>query len=230
MDEGKKNVVVQGNSPASTTVLHNITQARLHTIIAGLWLCLFLSAMDTTIVTTALIKISSDFHSLEQAPWLVTAYLLTYNCKLSAQNAASVLLISTAFLMITAKLSDIWGLKSLLITCAAIFLIFSMACGGAQTMVQLIVFRAFQGIGGSGLYSLTFVAIIKMTVPEKMAFYSGVISSVFAIANLLGPLFGGIIADRTTWRWIFFMKYVSDPKMCVLMLIRSPAALYLSLR
>lgn len=103
-------------------------------------------------------------------------------------------------------MSDIWGLKSLLLACTIIFFVFSMACGEAQTMVQLIVFRAFQGIGGSGLYSLTFVAIMKIVVPEKIGFYSGVISSVFAMAGLLGPLFGGIIADRTTWRWIFFMK------------------------
>jgi MFS family permease len=109
--------------------------------------------------------------------------------------------------MITAKLSDIWGLKSLLLLCATIFLIFSMACGSAQTMIQLIVFRAFQGIGGSGLYSLTFVSVMKMVVPEKIGFYSGIVSSVFALANLLGPLLGGIIADRTTWRWIFFIKY-----------------------
>jgi MFS family permease len=108
--------------------------------------------------------------------------------------------------MITAKLSDVWGIKSLLLICATIFLIFSMACGGAQTMTQLIVFRAFQGIGGSGLYSLTFVSVMKMVVPEKIGFYSGIISSVSVLANLLGPLLGGIIADLTTWRWCFFLK------------------------
>jgi MFS family permease len=58
-----------------------ISNVRLHTIIAALWLCLFISALDTTIVTTALIKISSGFNALEQGAWLVTAYLLTYNCK-----------------------------------------------------------------------------------------------------------------------------------------------------
>lgn len=93
-----------------------------------------------------------------------------------------------------------------MLSCAALFLIFSMACGAAQTMVQLIVFRAFQGIGGSGLYSLTFVSIMKLISPNKLGFYTGVISSVFAMANLLGPLLGGIISDRTTWRWIFFIK------------------------
>ncbi|KAH8731405.1 major facilitator superfamily domain-containing protein [Phaeosphaeriaceae sp. PMI808] len=197
-----------GDSPStlSTPVLPAISKARLHTIIAGLWICLFISAIDTTIVTTALIKISSGFNALEQGAWLVTAYLLTYN----------------SFLMITAKLSDIWGLKILLLSCAFIFLIFSMACGGAQSMVQLVVFRAFQGIGGSGLYSLTFVSIIKLIVPEKIGFYSGVISSVFAMANLLGPLFGGVISDRTTWRWIFFINGPVVTLAIVLLLISFP--------
>ncbi|KAJ4352710.1 hypothetical protein N0V95_004035 [Ascochyta clinopodiicola] len=171
-------------------VIPSISPARLHTIVAGLWFCLFISALDTTIVTTALIKISSGFNALEQAAWLVTTYLLTYN----------------SFLMITAKLSDVWGLKTVLLGCGAIFLIFSMACGAAQTMTQLIVFRAFQGIGGSGLYSLTFVSILKLIDPDKIGLYTGVISSVFTMSNLLGPLLGGIIADRTTWRWIFFMN------------------------
>ncbi|KAI8935767.1 hypothetical protein NX059_007287 [Plenodomus lindquistii] len=174
----------------ATAAPSSMSQARLIIIISGLWICLFLSAIDTTIVTTALIKISGDFNALDKSAWLVTAYLLTYN----------------SFLMITAKLSDIWGLKITMLSCAVIFLVASMACGGAQTMVQLIVFRAFQGIGGSGLYSLTFVSIMKLISPEKIAFYSGIISSVFAMANLLGPLFGGIISDRTTWRWIFFLN------------------------
>ncbi|KAH7077231.1 putative MFS multidrug transporter [Paraphoma chrysanthemicola] len=190
MAEEKNTSPDGGPEATATNVVPNISQARLHTIIAGLWICLFISAMDTTIITTALLKISSGYNALEQGAWLITAYLLTYN----------------SFLMITAKLSDIWGLKNLLISCAAVFLVFSMACGAAQSMVQLIVFRAFQGIGGSGLYSLTFVSIMKLIVPEKIGFYSGVISSVFAMANLLGPLFGGIISDRTTWRWIFFLN------------------------
>ncbi|KAB2100782.1 hypothetical protein AG0111_0g10987 [Alternaria gaisen] len=190
MVDDKSNRSENARATSRAPAVSNISSKRLHIVIAALWLCLFLSALDTTIVTTALIKISSDLDSLEQAAWLITAYLLTYN----------------SFLMITAKLSDIWGLRTLLLLCASVFLIFSMACGGAQTMTQLIVFRAFQGIGGSGLYSLTFVSIMKMIVPEKIGFYSGIVSSVFALANLLGPLLGGMIADRTTWRWIFFIN------------------------
>ena len=132
----------------------------------------------------------------------------------------------TAFIMIFSKLSDIWGLRKVLLGCTAFFLIFSIACGVAQTMNQLyallslqalleirqltnccrIVLRAFQGIGGSGIYSLVFVTIMKLVTAEKLGFYSGIISSVFAISNLLGPILGGAIADNTTWRWIFWMK------------------------
>ncbi|OCL11589.1 MFS general substrate transporter, partial [Glonium stellatum] len=174
----------------SATAESNISPIRLNILIVGLWLCLFISAMDTTIITTALLKISSDFNALSQSGWLVVTYLLTYN----------------SCLMITAKLSDLLGAKTVLLACNIIFLVFSMACGAAQTMNQLIVFRAFQGIGGSGLYSLVFVVIMKLISKEKIGFYSGVVSSVFAIANLLGPILGGIISDNTTWRWIFFLN------------------------
>lgn len=74
------------------------------------------------------------------------------------------------------------------------------------TYLSRIVFRALQGIGGSALYSLVFVAIVKLVVPERLPFYSGIISSVFALANLLGPLIGGAISDRTNWRWIFWIN------------------------
>ncbi|KAH7132481.1 putative MFS multidrug transporter [Dendryphion nanum] len=177
-------------SDADPVVIPVIGFVRLQVIIAGLWLSLFMSAMDTTIITTGLIRISSEFKSLNQAPWLVTTYLLTYN----------------SFLMLTAKFSDVLGLKTTLVACNIFFLIFSMACGGAKTMLQLIIFRAFQGIGGSGMYSLVFVAILQLITPEKSGFYSGVISSVFAIANLLGPVLGGVIVDHTTWRWIFWIN------------------------
>ncbi|KAF2441244.1 MFS general substrate transporter [Karstenula rhodostoma CBS 690.94] len=179
------------DAPAvEASVVPSIGNTRLHLIIVGLWLCLFVSAMDTTIITTALFRISSDFYALDQGPWLVTAYLLAYN----------------SFLMITAKLSDVWGLRTILLAFNGFFLVFSMACSAAQTMNQLIVFRALQGIGGSALYSLVFVAIMKLIVPDKIAFYSGIISSVFALANLSGPLLGGAISDHTNWRLIFWLN------------------------
>ncbi|KAF2655372.1 MFS general substrate transporter [Lophiostoma macrostomum CBS 122681] len=206
-------MVGESETPSSTSnatiapIDYTITQRRLHVVIAGLWLSLFLSALDTTIVTTSLISISSDFNALGQSAWLITAYLLTYN----------------AFLLITAKFSDVWGLKAVLLTCNIVFLVFSMACAGSRTMVQLITFRAFQGIGGSGLYSLVFVAIMKLVTPEKMGFYSGIVSSVFALANLLGPILGGLISDHTTWRWIFWMNGPTVAAAIVLLFFAMPS-------
>ena len=73
-------------------------------------------------------------------------------------------------------------------------------------MLSRIVFRAIQGIGGAGTYSLVFVIFFELVPPEKFASYSSMLSSVFAIALLLGPLLGGVINDFTTWRWVFLIK------------------------
>lgn len=206
-------------------VVPGLSSARLHTIIAGLWFCLFISALDTTIVTTALIKISSSFNALEQAAWLVTTYLLTYNSEYQEHSVINSLLTETRLSNDHCEAQRCVGSEDYF-TCVCCHLpgLFdgmrsspnddSIVCRHERSRNGIlisfrIVFRAFQGIGGSGLYSLTFVSILKLVVPEKIGFYSGVISSVFTMSNLLGPLLGGVIADRTTWRWIFFMKYVS---------------------
>lgn len=69
-----------------------------------------------------------------------------------------------------------------------------------------IVFRAFQGLGGSGIYSTVFIIIAKIVTVEKVGMYTGILSSVFALASLLGPILGGAIVENTTWRWVFFIK------------------------
>ncbi|KAL5357557.1 major facilitator superfamily domain-containing protein [Aspergillus floccosus] len=163
---------------------------RLNIVVFGLWISLFLAALDSTIISTALFDISNSLHQTSKSAWVVTSYLLTYN----------------AFVLLIAKLSDIVGLKPLLLGSNVVFLVFSIASGVARTMNQLIVFRAFQGIGASGLYCLVFVAILRLISLEKAGLYSGVISSVFALSNLLGPILGGVIVDNTTWRWIFYIN------------------------
>ncbi|KGO66576.1 Major facilitator superfamily domain, general substrate transporter [Penicillium italicum] len=95
-----------------------------------------------------------------------------------------------------------------------------MACGAAQTMTQLIIFRALQGIGGSGIYSVVFIIIGKIGTVEKMPLYMGAMTSVFAIASLLGPILGGAIVDHTTWRWVFFLN---GPGVALSLLILIPA-------
>ncbi|KAF5535779.1 major facilitator superfamily domain-containing protein [Fusarium napiforme] len=171
----------------------SVSSLRMALGVLGLWICLFLSALETTIVATALRTISDDLDGLMQSNWVVVAYLLTYN-------------VIAGFLLLFSKLTDVFGQKTLLIVSQVIFLISSLACGAAQTMTQLIVFRAFQGLGGSGIYSTVLIIIAKIVTVEKVGVYTGILSSVFALASLLGPILGGAIVENTTWRWVFFLN------------------------
>ncbi|KAE8380494.1 major facilitator superfamily domain-containing protein [Aspergillus bertholletiae] len=155
-----------------------------------LTLSLFLSALETTIVATALGTIAAHFDDYRRFSWIVTAYLIAFN----------------GFLLLHARLSDIFGRFAVFYCCLAIFAIFSGLCGAAQSMIQLIVFRALQGIGASGLFSLTMVIVPDITPDRWLGVYSGVVSSVFALSSILGPLLGGIIAQHSTWRWVFLLN------------------------
>ncbi|PMD16224.1 major facilitator superfamily transporter [Hyaloscypha hepaticicola] len=151
---------------------------------------LLLSTLETTIVSTSLVSIVDDLHGFDRSGWLVTSYLVTY----------------TGFLIIYAKLSDILGTKLMLLCAVSLFTLFSIACGASNSMERLIVFRAFQGMGGSGIYSLSTIMGTMMVPPAKFATYVAITTSVFAISSVLGPLLGGAINDSTTWRWVFYLN------------------------
>jgi len=163
---------------------------RLYTLTAGIWISLFLSTLETTIVSTSLVSIADSLNGFNERNWVVTAYFLTY----------------TGFLVIYAKLSSIFGTKTMFILALTIFTVFSIACGSAHTMTQLIILRAFQGIGGSGIYSMVLVIAPKLVPVTEYGKYIGIISSVFALASITGPLVGGAIATNTSWRWVFLLK------------------------
>jgi len=150
----------------------------------------FLSILEISIVSTALVAITNDLKGFERSSWIITSYLLTY----------------TGFLIIWAKFSDILGRRSCLAASMLIFIIASGACGASQTTNQLITFRAFQGIGAAGMVALNFVVMAEMVPAEKYALYSGICAIVYAIAYLLGPLVGGAISEKTTWRWVFLVN------------------------
>ncbi|KAK3307163.1 major facilitator superfamily transporter [Chaetomium strumarium] len=163
---------------------------KLHALTAGLCISMLLSTLETTIVSTSLVSIVNALQGFSQAGWVVTAYLLTY----------------TGFLVIYAKLSDILGTKLLILFAVGLFSVFSIACGVTNTMLQLIILRSIQGIGGSGIYSLVTVMTPLMVPPAKYPTYIAIISSVFAVSSVLGPLLGGAISDHTTWRWVFWLN------------------------
>ncbi|KAK4118273.1 MFS general substrate transporter [Parathielavia appendiculata] len=163
---------------------------RLWVTIACLCAGLFLSSLETTIIATALVSISSSLGGYDKSNWVATSYLITY----------------TGFLIIFARISDMFGRKGTLCGSIIIFTAFSLACGLAQTMTQLIIFRAFQGIGGAGVYSLAMGVMAEITPLRYLGISSGLMGAIFALSSLLGPILGGVITSHTTWRWIFYLN------------------------
>src|SRR4051812_8172707 len=151
---------------------------------------LLLAALDQTIVATALPTVVSELGGTGQYAWVVTAYVLG----------------STVTVPIYGKLGDVHGRKPLFIVAISIFLVGSALCGLAQNMVQLVIFRAIQGVGAGGLFPLTLAMVGMIIPPRDRGRYQGLIGSVFAAASIIGPLVGGFIVDNFSWRWIFYVN------------------------
>lgn len=163
---------------------------RLYVLTFALCLSLFLSTLETTIVSTSLISITNALGDFEQRDWVVTAYLITY----------------TGFLVVYAKFSDILGRKLLILVAITFFTIFSIVCGSISNMTQLIVFRSLQGVGASGIYAMVTVIQPELVPPEKWGNYIAVVSLVSVLSSVLGPILGGVINDHSSWRWVFLLN------------------------
>jgi EmrB/QacA subfamily drug resistance transporter len=159
-------------------------------IFVGLILGMGLAALDGTIVATALPTITGEFGGLDHLSWVVTAYLLA----------------TTVSTPLYGKLGDLYGRKRLFQYAIAVFLVGSVLCGVAQSMAQLIAFRAVQGVGAGGLIVLAQAIVADVVAPRERGRYQGYTGAVFGAASVAGPLLGGFLTDEVSWRWVFYVN------------------------
>jgi len=163
---------------------------RRWTIMLAVMLGLFLSAMDQTIVGTAMPRIIAELSGLKLYSWVFTSYMLS----------------STTFVPIVGKMGDIYGRKRFFLAGIVIFLIGSVLSGVSQSMMQLIIFRGVQGVGGGFIFANAFAIVGDLFAPAERGRYAGMMSGVFGLASVIGPLVGGSITDNLNWRWVFYVN------------------------
>jgi EmrB/QacA subfamily drug resistance transporter len=192
--------------PAS---VHAPVSDRDRTVIyLSILLALFLAALDQTIVATALPQMVKDLEGVERYAWVATSYLL----------------MSTALALVYGKLADTYPRKFVTLGAIGLFLFGSVLCGLAgefgdlpllgNGMTQLVIFRGIQGVGGGGLFAMTFIVIADLFTPAERGKYQGFVGAVFGVASVLGPLIGGLLTDHAGgwipgiegWRWVFYVN------------------------
>lgn len=165
-------------------------QSKLGLVVAGLLLGLFMAAIDNTIVATAIGTIVSELGGLDKFVWVTSAYMVA----------------SLAGMPIFGKLSDMYGRKRFFVFGIIFFLAGSMLCGIAQTIEQLAIYRAIQGIGGGALMPIAFTIMFDLFPPEKRGKMSGLFGAVFGTSSIFGPLLGAYITEHLSWHWVFYIN------------------------
>ena len=156
----------------------------------GLLVAMFIAALDQTIMSTALPTIAGQLGGLGDLPWVVTVYVLG----------------AAATTPLWGKASDLHGRKNLLRAAIVIFIGFSALSGAAQSIGELIAFRAAQGIGAGGVMTLAMATVGDLVSPRERGRYQGYIQLTFLLASLIGPLLGGLFVDHLSWRWAFYVN------------------------
>lgn len=167
-----------------------LSRGRLISVLIGVMLGMLLAALDQTVVGTALPRIVASLGGLEHYAWVATSYLLA----------------STVSIPIYGKLSDIYGRRPFFIGGMVIFLIGSALSGTSQNMTQLILYRGIQGLGAGAMMPLAMAIIGDIFPPSERGKWQGLITAVFGLATIVGPIIGGSITDNWGWRWVFYVN------------------------
>ncbi|MEW5323706.1 MDR family MFS transporter [Geobacillus thermoleovorans] len=165
-------------------------ETKMGLVVIALLLGIFVASMDNTIVATAMATIVADLGGLKQFVWVTSAYMVA----------------EMAGMPIFGKLSDMYGRKRFFLFGMVAFLLGSILCGMAQTIVQLSIFRAIQGIGGGALVPIAFAIMFDIFPPEKRGKMGGLFGAVFGLSSIFGPLLGAYITDYLNWRWVFYIN------------------------
>ncbi|MEI4828379.1 MDR family MFS transporter [Bacillus sp. FJAT-53711] len=164
--------------------------SKLGFVVAGLLFSILMASMDNTIVVTAMGTIVGDLGGLENFVWVVSAYMVA----------------EMAGMPIFGKLSDMYGRKRFFIFGLIVFMVGSALCGTADSIVQLGIYRAIQGIGGGALVPIAFTIIFDIFPPEKRGKMGGLFGAVFGLSSIFGPLLGAYITDYISWHWVFYIN------------------------
>ncbi|PVH95089.1 MFS general substrate transporter [Periconia macrospinosa] len=182
---------------------NTMTPRQLRIAIPTLSVCLFVSFIDQTSVSTATPAIAGDLNTGTATSWIGTSFLIA----------------STAFQLINGRLSDIFGRKGLLLLCLALLALGDLGCGFAETAEQLFALRAIAGIGGGGINSLVMIIVSDITTLQNRGKYQGWLGAVIALGNGIGPFLGGAVVEGGSWRWVFWMiPIMTLPTVVVLLL------------
>lgn len=179
-----------GNPPEARSPQVGLAPWQLRTVLVVLLTGQLLSALDQTIVGTALPTMVGEFGEIDSFSLVVTSYLLT----------------TTAAMALYGKLGDLYGPKPVYMFSIGVFTVGSLLVGFAQDMTQLVAFRAVQGVGAGGLVVLAFTISASVVPPRQLGRVQGMVGAMYALASLVGPLVGGAFTEYVSWRWCFWVN------------------------